>query len=768
MSGENSSGRQVGKPILRQLRRSKTITVSEYVEPGQTAPHEVSFSVEGSEPTLPSPQPTSSCQALRHAVSALTRIDDFFLEELGSGFFANVYKATHRVTGEEMVMKINKDSSNRHNALREVQLMNRLSHPNILRLLGVCVHEGQLHGLSEYISGGTLEMLLSSKTEELPWTVRLKLSLDIARGMHYLHMDGVFHRDLTSKNVLIRKGENKNYQAIIADFGLATKIPDPQATEPLPSVGCPWWMAPEVINGKFYDERADLFSFGIINLELTARIDADPETMPRTQSFGVDYVRFCEMVEYCPLDFLQLTFKCCQIRQEKRPESSVIISTLEQIYKNLRTNSLSHSGKLHKRSRSEDNIIQSSDSFIGGDDVFMTPQIIAQAMSKDDPHYSPANVNPFATISKFKDGRKVLELPRSRKSSGSSNGFASSSGLSCGRSGDLLTTSFNAGYPGESERQKSQSLPSSPIMLRRAAEKMHQASLHGSEAVRVDVCPELEPSLSGDLQDNSGDDNAVPAADRRARFGCNRTRSLGALDFWSPLAGANRRGKKKKGGQEGQVAASNSEKLGYCNRDTGGIRESSFEDGLGSSECLDGDESFCSEDEDPAESSLVSNPYGSVQSEGGEEGEEGSVRTEGEEEGEVSSVAPYGSCQESVSSGSLSSFVSCAENKEEEERDAVDGGEERRKEEKVVGLQGGEEEKKERLHCLPVNPSDGGLGRRPLAEKKVVTNSGESRPLIALESGSYNSDHYSSDTFGKTIVKNGSSKSGDRLKSGDC
>ncbi|XP_072560624.1 dual specificity testis-specific protein kinase 2 isoform X2 [Paramormyrops kingsleyae] len=241
----------------------------------------------------------------------------------------------HRTSDQVMALKMNTMSSNRANMLREVQLMNRLSHPNILRFMGVCVQEGQLHALTEYINGGNLEQLLDSN-KQLSWGVRVKLARDVALGLAYLHSKGIFHRDLTSKNCLIKTDET-GYTAVVGDFGLAEKIPcEDSDGEKLAVVGSPFWMAPEVLRDEPYNEKADIFSYGIILCEIIARIQADPDYLPRTENFGLDYHAFQNMVGDCPPDFLQQAFNCCNMDPRLRPSFADIVRNLEEILERLK------------------------------------------------------------------------------------------------------------------------------------------------------------------------------------------------------------------------------------------------------------------------------------------------------------------------------------------------------------------------------------------------------------------------------------------------
>ncbi|CAB1326222.1 unnamed protein product [Coregonus sp. 'balchen'] len=155
----------------------------------------------------------------------------------------------------------------------------------------------------EYINGGNLEQLLDSN-KPLSWAAR---------------------------NCLIKSDEN-GYTAVVGDFGLAEKIPSYDGEgEKLAVVGSPFWMAPEVLRNESYNEKADVFSYGIVLCEIIARIQADPDYLPRTENFGLDYHAFQHMAGDCPLDFLQLAFNCCNMDPKLRPSFPELVKRLEEI-----------------------------------------------------------------------------------------------------------------------------------------------------------------------------------------------------------------------------------------------------------------------------------------------------------------------------------------------------------------------------------------------------------------------------------------------------
>ena len=95
----------------------------------------------------------------------------------------------------------------------------------------------------------------------------------------------------------------------------------------LSTVGSFWWMAPECITNRPYNQRADVFSFGVILLELVSRLSADPDVLLRTPAFGIDYLAFSGVCPRdCNLEMLLLAFTCCvvSVRGGGDQEGSVV------------------------------------------------------------------------------------------------------------------------------------------------------------------------------------------------------------------------------------------------------------------------------------------------------------------------------------------------------------------------------------------------------------------------------------------------------------
>ncbi|XP_041732310.1 LIM domain kinase 1 isoform X3 [Coregonus clupeaformis] len=268
-------------------------------------------------------------------------------EVLGKGCFGQAIKVTHRETGEVMVMKelIRFDDETQRTFLKEVKVMRCLEHPNVLKFIGVLYKDKRLNFIAEYIKGGTLREIIKKMDTNYPWNQRVSFAKDIAAGMSYLHSMNIIHRDLNSDNCLVRE----NNSVVVADFGLARlmvedKIQDKSLLQKKPDrrkrytvVGNPYWMAPEMIHGKSYDEKVDIFSFGIMLCEIIGRVNADPDYLPRAHDFGLNVTGFLE--HFCPPDcppaFFPMAALCCDLDAEKRPAFTKLQGWLENLKMNL-------------------------------------------------------------------------------------------------------------------------------------------------------------------------------------------------------------------------------------------------------------------------------------------------------------------------------------------------------------------------------------------------------------------------------------------------
>ncbi|XP_012942311.1 serine/threonine-protein kinase pakF [Aplysia californica] len=277
---------------------------------------------------------------------------------LGQGFFGKAIRVMHRITGEHMVLKElhNFDEDAQKSFLREVSMLRNLSHPCVLKFLGVLYRDKKLNLVTEFIDGGTLSDILLDTSRELSWMQRVSFAKDIATGMNYLHSMDIIHRDLNSQNCFVRKDQT----VVVADFGLAKIVPrhgplvsptksskgDQESTGLAGSgrkkrfsrrkrqtvVGNPYWMAPEMMTKGVYDEKVDVFSYGIIVCETIARVTADPDYLPRSIDFGLNvesfHKRFCDG---SPEPYVMLAVLCAHIEPDQRPSFEKVLVMCEAL-----------------------------------------------------------------------------------------------------------------------------------------------------------------------------------------------------------------------------------------------------------------------------------------------------------------------------------------------------------------------------------------------------------------------------------------------------
>ncbi|GLE09781.1 hypothetical protein PINS_up021621 [Pythium insidiosum] len=195
-----------------------------------------------------------------------------FREIMNRGGFGEVLEGVYhnqRVAIKRLVPENRKKMACLEDFLSEVKLLTMLDHERIVSFVGVAWDSPRdLCILLEYMTNGDLRNVLSDwKLENRPlgWDDRkLRIALHVAEGLTYLHTlrPKIVHRDLKSKNVLI----DSNWNAKLSDFGISREESSRQTMTS--NVGSSLWIAPEVMMGNNYDEKADIFSFGIVLTEL--------------------------------------------------------------------------------------------------------------------------------------------------------------------------------------------------------------------------------------------------------------------------------------------------------------------------------------------------------------------------------------------------------------------------------------------------------------------------------------------------------------------
>ncbi|XP_019445671.1 PREDICTED: serine/threonine-protein kinase HT1-like isoform X2 [Lupinus angustifolius] len=215
--------------------------------------------------------------------------------------------------------------------IREVTLLSRLHHPNVLKFIAACRKPSVYCVITEYLSGGSLRSYLHNLERE---TVSLQklivFALDIARGMEYIHSQGVVHRDLKPENVLI----NDDGHLIIADFGIACEEAycGLLADDP----GTYRWMAPEMIKRKSHGRKVDVYSFGLILWEMLTGTTPYEDMTPIQAAFAVVNKNSRPVIpSSCPPAMRSLIDRCWSLHPDKRPEFWQIVKVLEQFESSL-------------------------------------------------------------------------------------------------------------------------------------------------------------------------------------------------------------------------------------------------------------------------------------------------------------------------------------------------------------------------------------------------------------------------------------------------
>ncbi|KAL5807519.1 hypothetical protein ACOSQ4_030252 [Xanthoceras sorbifolium] len=190
-------------------------------------------------------------------------------ERIGAGSFGTVHRADWH--GSDVAVKILMEqdvhAERFKEFLREVAIMKRLRHPNIVLFMGAVTHPPNLSIVTEYLLRGSLYRLLHKPgaREVLDERRRLNMAYDVAKGMNYLHRRNppIVHRDLKSPNLLV----DKKYTVKVCDFGLS-RLKANTFLSSKSAAGTPEWMAPEVLRDEPSNEKSDVYSFGVILWEL--------------------------------------------------------------------------------------------------------------------------------------------------------------------------------------------------------------------------------------------------------------------------------------------------------------------------------------------------------------------------------------------------------------------------------------------------------------------------------------------------------------------
>ncbi|GAB2210444.1 hypothetical protein Droror1_Dr00015710 [Drosera rotundifolia] len=230
----------------------------------------------------------------------------------------------------------------------EVNLLGKFSHPNLVKLIGYCTEGGELLLVYEYLPKGSLENHLFKKhVEPPPWGLRMKIAMDAARGLHFLHTteNTVIYRDFKPSNILL----DQDFNAKLSDFGLARLGPANGSSHvTTETVGTYGYAAPEYISTGHLYVKSDVYGFGVVLLEILTGLKAYDLQRPTSKINLVELHRpilgdrnkLKKIIDprlsdnYPPegaQKLAQLIYRCLENDPRHRPSMSEVLIVLERI-----------------------------------------------------------------------------------------------------------------------------------------------------------------------------------------------------------------------------------------------------------------------------------------------------------------------------------------------------------------------------------------------------------------------------------------------------
>lgn len=278
---------------------------------------------------------------------------------LGEGGFGKVFKGWLEDKGQTKsgsgtviaVKKLNSESLQGFQEWQsEVNFLGRLSHPNLVKLLGYCWEDKELLLIYEFMQKGSLENHLfgrGSAAQPLHWDIRLKIAIGAARGLAFLHTSDkqVIYRDFKASNILL----DGSYTAKISDFGLAKLGPSASQSHVTTRVmGTYGYAAPEyVATGHLY-VKSDVYGFGVVLVEILTGLRALDTNRPSGRHNLVDWIKpylserrkLKEIMDSrlegkypskAAFHISRLALKCLAPEPKHRPSMKEVLETLERI-----------------------------------------------------------------------------------------------------------------------------------------------------------------------------------------------------------------------------------------------------------------------------------------------------------------------------------------------------------------------------------------------------------------------------------------------------